>query len=87
VIPHGKTLEELHALHIPAIFMPHGLGHFMGLDTHDVGGYPAGIERPKEPGICKLRTARELEAGIQAASSYDHDVSARCASERRSRCL
>lgn len=40
-----------------AVFMPHGLGHLLGLDTHDVGGYPEkGPSRPTAPGIKKLRT-------------------------------
>jgi len=58
------TVEENQKAYIGAIFMPHGLGHFMGLDTHDVGGYPAGVNRIDEPGIRSLRTARHLEAGM-----------------------
>ena len=33
-------VEEMMKVRLGAVFMPHGLGHFMGLDTHDVGGYP-----------------------------------------------
>lgn len=33
-------VDDMMKVHLGAVFMPHGLGHFMGLDTHDVGGYP-----------------------------------------------
>jgi Xaa-Pro dipeptidase len=58
------SMDELLSQHIPALFMPHGLGHFMGLDVHDPGGYPEGITRIDEPGIRSLRCGRKLEAGM-----------------------
>lgn len=58
------SVDELLAGHIPALFMPHGLGHLLGLDVHDVGGYPAGTSRIDEPGIRSLRCGRRLEAGM-----------------------
>lgn len=33
------NLEEMIEARLGAVFMPHGLGHFMGLDVHDCGGY------------------------------------------------
>lgn len=56
------TLEMLVQRRLGAVFMPHGLGHFIGIDTHDVGGYlPGHPERILEPGLKSLRTARILE--------------------------
>ena len=47
-----------------AVFMPHGLGHFIGIDTHDVGGYPEGTERIDLPGLRSLRTSRVLQVSF-----------------------
>ena len=56
------ALEEQMAARLGALFMPHGLGHFLGKQTHDVGGYIPGWtpERSSEPGLKYLRTARVL---------------------------
>jgi Xaa-Pro dipeptidase len=40
------------------------LGHLIGLDVHDCGGYPAGVERIQEPGIKYLRMRRTLKEGM-----------------------
>lgn len=34
-----RDVKDMIAEHLGAVFLPHGLGHFLGLDTHDPGGY------------------------------------------------
>lgn len=58
-------VEDMIKVGLNEVFQPHGLGHLLGLDVHDVGGYlPNHPERSKEPGLRKLRTARTLLAGM-----------------------
>ena len=49
---------------VGAVFMPCGLGHFLGISVHDVGGYTKGPERSPLPGLKSLRTRRILESGM-----------------------
>lgn len=56
----NEMLEE----RISALFFPHGLGHMLGIDTHDVGGYPEGTQKPNKNGLKSLRTTRKLEKGM-----------------------
>jgi Xaa-Pro aminopeptidase len=54
-----------------ALFFPHGLGHMMGLDVHDMEnlgednvGYDASFIRSHQFGLANLRMARKLEPGF-----------------------
>ncbi len=54
-----------------ALFMPHGLGHMMGLDVHDMEGlgedhvgYDEKTKRSGQFGLAYLRFAKELEPGL-----------------------
>uniref|UniRef100_A0A8R1I3V6 Peptidase_M24 domain-containing protein n=1 Tax=Caenorhabditis japonica TaxID=281687 RepID=A0A8R1I3V6_CAEJA len=45
--------------------MPHGLGHLIGLDVHDCGGYMGdAIPRSTLPGLKSLRTTRTLKENM-----------------------
>ena len=58
-------VDEMLEAEVGAVFIPCGLGHLIGCDTHDVGGYNPGTPaRIGEPGIKALRTARLLEEGM-----------------------
>ncbi len=53
-----------------ALFMPHGIGHMLGLDAHDMEnlgddvGYAPGTSRSTQFGLNALRLARTLEPGF-----------------------
>uniref|UniRef100_A0A674NZE1 Xaa-Pro dipeptidase n=1 Tax=Takifugu rubripes TaxID=31033 RepID=A0A674NZE1_TAKRU len=55
------NVDDMIKHHIGSIFMPHGLGHLLGIDVHDVGGYPEGVERIAEPGLKSLRMGRLVQ--------------------------
>ena len=64
-------VEEAVAAGAHALFFPHGLGHMLGLDVHDMEdlgedlvGYTDTLMRSTQFGLKSLRLARELEAGF-----------------------
>ncbi len=66
----GDTAEAV-AAGAHTLFMPHGLGHMMGLDVHDMEdygedlvGYDAETTRSDQFGTAYLRLARELQEGF-----------------------
>lgn len=54
--------EEIFESSISARFFPHGLGHVLGMDTHDVGGRPD--YNDPDPKLRYLRLRRELKEGM-----------------------
>jgi Xaa-Pro dipeptidase len=54
-------------LGLTSVFFPHGIGHLLGLQVHDVGGVladSAGHERQRPEGHPYLRLTRKLEPGV-----------------------
>jgi Xaa-Pro dipeptidase len=63
--------DEAVAAGAHALFFPHGLGHMLGLDVHDMEdlgedyvGYTEKIQRNPQFGLCYLRLARRLDPGF-----------------------
>lgn len=53
--------DELFEKRISVAFFPHGLGHYLGMDTHDTGGYPDYDDQDKM--FRYLRVRGNLPAG------------------------
>ena len=62
--------QDLVEMDAHALFFPHGVGHLLGLDVHDmedlgdVAGYEAGRSRSDRFGLEYLRLNRPLESGM-----------------------
>lgn len=57
----GPSVEEILESRTSAAFLPHGLGHYLGMDTHDTGGHPNYAD--KDLLFRYLRVRRDLPAG------------------------
>ena len=61
------SAEEAVATGVSSVFLPHGIGHLLGLEVHDVGGFmlaPEGGDIPRPPGHPLLRLTRVLQEGF-----------------------
>ena len=59
--------SEAVASGVTKVFLPHGIGHLLGIEVHDVGGFmksPSAGEIPRPEGHPYLRLTRVLEAGF-----------------------
>ncbi|MDP4599383.1 MAG: Xaa-Pro dipeptidase [Pseudomonadales bacterium] len=58
------AVDDMLATNLTFTFLPHGLGHFLGLQTHDVAGFQQsrqGEERPAPAKYPALRLTRDIE--------------------------
>jgi Xaa-Pro dipeptidase len=73
----GDLLQQIGLIKLPgqaaleqgvtSVFFPHGIGHLLGLQVHDVGGVMGGVqggERKRPEGHPHLRLTRMLEPGV-----------------------
>lgn len=65
------NVEDMLSEGVGGLFMPHGLGHMIGMDVHDMEdlgenfvGYSEGMVRSSQLGLKSLRLAKSLEVGF-----------------------
>jgi Xaa-Pro dipeptidase len=61
------SADEAVATGVSSVFLPHGIGHLLGLEVHDVGGFMRGAEGgeiPRPDGHPFLRLTRVLQEGF-----------------------
>ena len=61
--PRDQLIEQ----EVPQLFFPHGVGHLIGIQVHDVAGYAkndAGDQEPPQETNKYLRLTRPLEKGM-----------------------
>lgn len=61
------SASELSELNIPQLFMPHGVGHLLGIQVHDVGGHQSdrsGAVLSPPPESPALRNTRTMEPNM-----------------------
>jgi Xaa-Pro aminopeptidase len=65
------NVDDIVSLGAHALFFPHGLGHMLGLDVHDMEnlgedfvGYNESLKRSDQFGLAYLRLGREVEPGF-----------------------
>ena len=59
--------DEAVASGVTSVFLPHGVGHLLGLEVHDAGGFmasPEGGDIPRPDGHPFLRLTRVLQKGF-----------------------
>ena len=80
---------ELAADGVAALLFPHGIGHLLGLDVHDIedlgdrAGYAPGRERAKAFGLRYLRLDRDLEPGMAVTIEPGFYISPAILEDRR----
>jgi len=61
------SAEEAVSTGVTKVFLPHGIGHLLGLEVHDAGGFmasPDGGDIPRPEGHPFLRLTRVLQKGF-----------------------
>ncbi len=61
------SADEAVASGVTGVFLPHGVGHLLGIEVHDAGGFqesPTGGDIPRPDGHPSLRLTRVLQKGF-----------------------